>query len=264
MELKFYQLNAFTDKNFKGNPAGVCPLIKWLPENIMQKIALENNLSETAFFVKKKDHYEIRWFTPETEVDICGHATLASAYVIFNYLDQKAAGAVFHSRSGKLQVWKEKKRRISMLFPAMPGRAIQITKNMSAAIGLVPVRAFSSHLFLMLVLQKEEDMSRLKTDMKLISGLSAMGLIVTAPGKKFDFVSRFFAPKVGIPEDPVTGSAHCMLVPYWSDRLKKKKLSAKQVSKREGILYCQDMGEIIKISGNCVLFSSGTIHLEKL
>jgi len=260
MEIPLYQVDAFASEVFSGNPAAVCPLDEWLPETLMQAIARENNLSETAFLVPEEDAYRIRWFTPEAEVDLCGHATLASAYVIFTFLETRRTQVNFFSRSGRLGVAR-RGDLLAMDFPAQPPHVCDIPASLITGMGRQPVDVLCSEDYFA-VFDAEEDILNLKPDMGMLSSLDLRGLIVTAPGKTVDFVSRFFAPGLGIPEDPVTGSAHCALVPYWSKRLGKRDLHARQVSRRGGELFCRDLGERVEVSGRAVLYMTGTIFIR--
>lgn len=259
MKLPLFQVDAFTKKRFGGNPAAVCPLQSWLPDALMQSIALENNLSETAFIVREGDGFRIRWFTPATEVDLCGHATLATAYVLFNELEKGRTEVTFHSQSGPLRV-SQSGDRITLNFPRREPRSIGLNKEVIQALGGNPVELHQARDYLV-VYQSAEEVRALKPDMRLTAGLPSHGIIVTAKGDDCDFVSRFFVPQQGIDEDPVTGSAHCTLVPYWSKRLGKKTLYARQVSARGGELYCEDRGPTIDIAGHAVLYLRGEIDV---
>jgi len=260
MKIPLYQIDAFTNKIFSGNPAAVCPLEQWLDDHQMQSIAAENNLSETAFFVKKDDYYELRWFTPKVEVDLCGHATLASAFVIFNYIDHAAQSVSFKTKSGMLQVKREGKL-LSMDFPARKAVSCQTPEQLIQGLGKQKPKEVLLSRDYLVVYDSEDIIRSLNPDMNLLMNLNALGIIVTSVGDHSDFVSRFFAPGVGVPEDPVTGSAHCTLIPYWSEKLGKKKLHAFQVSLRGGELFCEDMGERVKIAGNAVRYSEGYLYL---
>jgi len=261
MKVPLYQVDAFTSTLFHGNPAAVCPLELWLKDGVLQAIAAENNLSETAFFVQKGDHYELRWFTPTVEVDLCGHATLASAHVIFNYLDPSSEVVHFTTKSGKLSVEKHDDL-LAMNFPARPGHPCPVPENLLKGLETKPREVFMSRDYLA-VYATEEEIRLIKPDMNALLNLDGLGVIVTAPGKGSDFVSRFFAPKAGVPEDPVTGSAHCTLIPYWSERLRKKKLHALQVSQRGGELFCEHRGENVQIAGRAVTYLEGFILLKE-
>ena len=259
MQLQLYQIDAFTSDVFGGNPAAVCPLEYWLEDKILQKIAQENNLSETAFFVDRGDFYQIRWFTPQTEVDLCGHATLASAFVIMNYLNPSLNKIVFGSPGGELKVSKNEDY-YSLDFPAHIPEPCDAPENLLRAMDIIPEKVFASDNY-MLVYKSEADIRQLNPYMKLLKELDRLGVIVTSPGENSDFVSRFFAPAVGIPEDPVTGSAHCTLIPYWAKVLNKKNLHAFQVSERGGEIFGIDNGDRVTISGKVVQYLEGTITI---
>ncbi len=262
MKQKIYQVDAFTDKVFSGNPAAICPLEKWLSDDIMQKIAMENNLAETAFCVKDKNGYIIRWFTPAVEVDLCGHATLATAYVLFNILDHQGDIIYFESpRSGKLTVTRNKDM-LTLNFPTDKIEKVELTDAISEGLSIKPVEAYKGKSDYLLIYENENQVRSLVPDFKLISKLGDRGVIVTAKGNKSDFVSRFFAPQAGIDEDPVTGSAHTTLTPYWANVLKKYTLSAIQVSKRGGHLTCRYLNDRVEITGQCRLYMTGELELE--
>ncbi len=259
MDIPFYQIDAFTSRVFAGNPAGVCLLGQWLEDGIMQSIAEENNLSETAFLVNAGGAYELRWFTPKIEVDLCGHATLASAFAIFEFVDPQASKVSFQTRSGKLSV--ERKGDLLMMdFPARPPEPLDPEPDLRDMLGIRPSRVLKSR-DLFVVCEEEEQVRRLAPDLAGLATLDCLGVIVTARGSHCDFVSRFFAPRAGVPEDPVTGSAHCTLVPYWSKRLGKKQLHALQLSGRGGELFCVDMESRVLIGGRAVTYLSGTIRI---
>ena len=259
MKIPFYQIDAFTSKVFGGNPAAICPLENWLADETMQAIANENNLSETAFFVKKGNDFELRWFTPEMEVDLCGHATLASGHVLFNHLDFKPHQINFHTKSGILKVSRTTDL-LSMEFPSRKPLATETPQQLIDGLGRTPAEVLKSRDYFA-VFQNEQEVLSIQPDFNILEQLDCLGIIITAAGQTSDFVSRFFAPRAGIPEDPVTGSAHCSLVPYWSEKLHKKDLHALQLSKRGGELFCRDLGERVSISGNAVTFATGTIYL---
>lgn len=259
MKINLYQVDAFADKLFSGNPAAVCPLEEWLPDEVLQNIAAENNLSETAFFVKQNNYYHLRWFTPTIEVDLCGHATLASGYVLFNILNVDSDEIVFESLSGKLEVSRERDL-ISLNFPARRPQKIELTNEHLRCINFKPIEAHY-HTKLLLLLNSEEEVNNAVADFEVIKLLKSDGLIITATGNEVDFVSRYFAPHAGIPEDPVTGSAHTVLTPFWSKRIGKKRLFARQLSKRGGDLTCEDLGDRIKISGTAILYLKGEIEI---
>jgi PhzF family phenazine biosynthesis protein len=260
MKLRLFQLDAFASRVFTGNPAAVVPLDAWLPDPTLQAIATENSLSETAFFVGGKGDFEIRWMTPTSEVDLCGHATLASAWVVFNELDRGRTQVRFRSQSGPLEVSAEGDK-LALDFPARPADPVAgSAAALAAALGARPSEVRASRDYLA-VFETEEEVRALAPDMGRVAALDRMAVIATAPGRDSDFVSRFFAPAVGVPEDPVTGSAHCTLVPYWSQRLGKPRLFARQVSARGGELWCADRGERVTIAGRCVKYLDGTFEL---
>jgi len=262
MNLSIYQVDAFTRKTFGGNPAAVCPLTEWLADETMLKIAAENNLSETAFFVKKDEHYEIRWFTPTIEIDLCGHATLAASHVIFNCLNLEEREIKFYSsKSGNLSV--EKQDDILVLdFPKYDLSEIEVADDLVAAVGKTPKQVWKTQgNMAMLLFETEDDVKNLQPDMSALSRLKYHEIIVTAKGTDSDFVSRLFAPRIGIPEDPVTGATHCSLIPYWAQQLGKEKLHARQLSKRGGELFCELAGERVKIGGNATLYLKGEIYV---
>lgn len=258
MELKIFQIDAFTSEVFKGNPAAVCPLDSWLSDELMQDIAAENNLAETAFFVPTGDKYFIRWYTPLTEVDLCGHATLASAHVLFNHLGYEQDHIVFESRSGDLVVSRENDL-ISLDFPANPYVEVAVTDMMRKGLGLEP-KAVYRGMYYMAIVEDEKDVSMSDPDFRTLSLLERPIMITTA-SRGSDFISRFFAPMFGIDEDPVTGSAHCMMVPYWSEQLGKTELEAVQISQRGGELSCELKGDRVIMKGNAVTYLSGTINV---
>ena len=258
--MKYFIVDAFTDKLFKGNPAGVCLLNEWLDSDIMQNIAFENNLSETAFIVNRENHYELRWFTPEVEVDLCGHATLAGAFIISRYVDRNAAVMHFKTMSGVLTVCKTGDT-YELDFPARKPKRIELTAQMNQSIGMAALEAHLSR-DLLLLLENEQQVRGLAPDFTLIKQIpDCMAVIVTAKGQTTDFVSRFFAPAVGIPEDPVTGSAHSTLIPFWAERLNKEEMIASQLSKRGGTLYCKNCGDRVRIAGKAVLYLQGEIEV---
>jgi PhzF family phenazine biosynthesis protein len=259
MRIPLFQVDAFTSRLFGGNPAAVCPLQSWLNERTMQAIAAENNLAETAFFVGREGRYDLRWFTPLVEVDLCGHATLASAFVIFNRLEPSLEAISFRSKSGELRVTRSGDR-LTLDFPAWPPARREVTEAVTRALGAAPREVWESH-DLMAVYDSEDDVRRLDPAMDRVAALETFAVIATAPGRAADFVSRFFAPRQGIPEDPVTGRAHCTLAPYWARRLGKTKLHAVQLSRRGGELFCEDRGERVAIAGRAVQFLEGTIEI---
>lgn len=260
MKLTQYQVDAFAKRVFEGNPAAVCPLKEWLDDALMQTIAAENNLSETAFFVPNHDDFDLRWFTPEDEVDLCGHATLASAHVLFNILGYEHDRIRFSTRSGDLFV-TQKQGLLEMDFPATPLQRREIDAKLAAAFGQTPSELWSGTDYVA-VFESETVIRNLNPDHLLLKQLDLRGVIVTAPGDHCDFVNRFFAPKLGIFEDPVTGSAHCALAPYWAERLSKNVLQARQISKRGGDVGCEVIGERVLLRGSAVVFMEGEISIE--
>ncbi|MBC8112226.1 MAG: PhzF family phenazine biosynthesis protein [Verrucomicrobia bacterium] len=259
MEIPFFHVDAFTDKIFAGNPAGVCPLDNWLDDTILLNIASENNLAETAFFVKTGEDFHLRWFTPEIEMDLCGHATLATAHVIFNYSGYSSDKIIFHSQSGDLTVSRNQ-HQLTLNFPArMPVKA-DLPDVILQGIGVKPEEVYLSRDYV-LVYKTEEEIRHIKPNQAILNtiNLDPGGIIVTAKGKTVDFVSRFFTPQASIFEDPVTGSAHCSLVPFWAERLEKKQLKALQLSKRQGELTCEYLGNRVLIGGECITYSEGKI-----
>ena len=258
MKLKIYQIDAFAEHVFEGNPAAVVPLKNWLPDEIMQKIALENNLSETAFFIPLATGIHIRWFTPLAEVNLCGHATLASAHVLFHHLNYSEQEIHFKSHSGILKVKKENSL-IVLDFPASPLTEIEIPAEVEKAFHIQPVACFKGRDDFMLIFENESQVKQLKPDFQQLVLAKTRGVICTSKSEKYDFVSRFFAPAVGVNEDPVTGSAHTMLIPYWSGVLGANELTAKQVSARGGILYCKNRNERVEIGGNAITYLVGEI-----
>ncbi len=259
MKIPIYQVDAFTDKLFGGNPAAVCPLEEWLSTELMQNIAAENNLSETAFFLRKEKIFELRWFTPLIEVDLCGHATLASAHVLFNHLGYNEELITFSTVSGELRVAKTN-GRLTLDFPSTLPSPAEIEEELIQGLGLRPIEVYKSRDYLA-VFGSEADILSLKPDFDILRKLDCLGIIVSAKGKSCDFVSRFFAPAVGIDEDPVTGSAHTTLIPFWAERLKKNTLHAFQLSRRKGELFCEYAGDRVKIGGHAVTFFMGEVSL---
>jgi PhzF family phenazine biosynthesis protein len=259
--LKLYQVDAFTDKLFRGNPAGVCILKAWPEERIMQNIAAENNLPETAFIVQKKDDVEIRWFTPTIEVDLCGHATLASAHVLFSYYTTKENLIQFFSpRSGHLEV-ERKDEWLTLNFPKDIYTKIDVPDVLINAFQKNPLEAYRGKSDFLLIFANQKEIEEMNPDLTMIESVGGRGVIVSAPGNDVDFVSRFFAPQSGINEDPVTGSAHTTLTPYWSKRTGKTRLTALQLSKRRGELVCELQGQRVLISGKAVTYMIGEIEI---
>jgi predicted PhzF superfamily epimerase YddE/YHI9 len=259
MKLPLFQVDAFAERVFSGNPAAVCPLEEWLPDAVLQAIAAENNLSETAFFVPRGDEYALRWFTPRIEVDLCGHATLASAHVILRHLTTGRDEVRFSSPSGPLAVRREGEL-LALDFPSRPPVPREPPAGLVEALGRPPLELLFARDAL-LPYATEEEVRALHPDFGALAQVDVFGIIVTAPGHDADFVSRYFAPREGIPEDPVTGSAHCTLVPYWSARLGKARLHARQVSDRGGELFCEDRGARVAIAGRAVTYLQGQIEL---
>jgi len=259
MRIRLIQVDAFTDKTFGGNPAAVCPLERWLPDALLQSIAAENNLSETAYFVPKGDDYELRWFTPVAEIDLAGHPTLATAWVMLNTLGIKRDKLVFHTKIGDTLIVTPEGDRLAMDFPARPP-APRAIGDVAAALGAKPTDVLAARDGFA-VFAREEDVRNLRPDMAKVAALDCMAIIATAPGEDCDFVSRFFAPKHNIPEDPVTGSAHSTLIPYWGKRLGKSEMFARQVSARGGALWCRNRGERVTIAGQCAPYLDGWIEV---
>jgi PhzF family phenazine biosynthesis protein len=257
MRIPVYQVDAFTNSVFKGNPAAVCPLNQWLPDETMQSIATENNLSETAFFVKNGSGYNLRWFTPAVEVDLCGHATLASAFVLFNLLGEKHDRIVFETKSGSLTVMR-RGDLLALDFPSRPPGPVEACTGLFESLGLKPAALLAARDYLA-VYDSEDQLRSLDPDMESLKHIDRFAVIATAPGKECDFVSRFFAPAKGVPEDPVTGSSHCTLIPYWAGRLGKSQLRARQISRRGGDLFCELRGDRVEIAGCGALFLKGEI-----
>jgi PhzF family phenazine biosynthesis protein len=261
MKIPYYEVLAFTKQHFAGNPAGVCMLEKeWLDDALMQSIAAENNLAETAFLIDHGDFLDLRWMTPTVEVDLCGHATLASAHVLFNHLKRKGDTIRFQSRSGELRV-ERKDDRLLLDFPSQPPSECNPPTQVTEGLRAQPLEILKGPDYLT-VFASEEDIAAITPDFELLAQLETRGVIVTAPGNECDFVSRFFAPGSGISEDPVTGSTHCALIPYWSKRLQKRELYARQISKRGGELFCEDRGDRVGIGGSAVTYLEGQVSVS--
>ena len=260
MKLAMYQVDAFTERRFGGNPAAVVLLKSELPDATLQAIAAENNLSETAFVLPAKDHYRLRWFTPRMEIDLCGHATLGTAHVLFQTGAARGEAVRFETASGTLTVTRER-GLLCMDFPARPPRPVDCPAGLVEALGARPAEVHGAR-DLMAVFEDEQQVADLNPDIAGIAALEAFSVMATAPGREVDFVSRFFAPKAGIPEDPVTGSAHCTLVPYWAKRLGKKELHARQISARGGELFCEHRGERVILRGRVVEYLRGQIEVD--
>jgi PhzF family phenazine biosynthesis protein len=262
MKLKIYHIDAFAEKLFSGNPAAVCPLDKWLTDEQMKNIAMENNLAETAFYVKDGDAYHIRWFTPgAVEVELCGHATLATSFVLFNYEGHKGDEIKFNSRSGILKVTKNGDS-LTLDFPVDEYERVKTPAELSIALNIHSKECYRGKTDYMLVYETEEEITKIKPNFMAFKMLDGRGVICTAKGNNVDFVSRFFAPQSGIDEDPVTGSAHTTLTPYWSGVLGKKELNAVQLSARKGYLKCVDKGQRIEISGKAKIYLKGEIEID--
>ena len=258
--MKQYIVDAFTKRVFHGNPAAVCVMEAWLPDELMQQIAIENNLSETAFVVREGERYHIRWFTPGAEVDLCGHATLATSFVLTRFFDPQAEELVFTSLSGELRVRKADEL-LELDFPSRMPRPVPFTTQMRQLVHGLPAQAYVDR-DLILVLEDEQSVRDYIPDYAAISALEGeLGLFITAPSRTYDFVSRTFFPKLKINEDPVCGSAHCNLIPYWAKRLGKTKMTAYQASPRGGVLYCEDRGDRVRIGGHAVLYSEAEIRV---
>jgi PhzF family phenazine biosynthesis protein len=261
MKQRIYQVDAFTDQVFSGNPAAVCPLASWLEDDVMQKIAMENNLSETAFFVRDGDRFHIRWFTPTVEVDLCGHATLASAYVIFRHESCNYPHIRFVTNNSGILNVTDNGDLLTLDFPVDTLTEADLTTVLISGFNIRPEKVFRGKTDYMLVYRNEQEILDLVPDFEKISKLDCRGVIVTAGGNTVDFVSRFFGPQSGVDEDPVTGSAHTTLTPYWVSRLGKEELIAVQLSKRRGYLQCRIAGQRVEISGRCRLYMTGEINL---
>lgn len=261
MKLTIYQVDAFADKLFSGNPAAVIPLDAWINDSLMQQIAEENNLAETVFFVAMQDGFHIRWFTPELEIDLCGHATLAAAFVLFEFLGHKKDTITFYSLSGPLKVHRDG-AYIALDFPCWkPERVANYPEELINGLGITNHLGIYKNRDYVVELENENDVLAIKPDLTLLNKIDVIGIIVTAPGINSDFVSRFFAPNCGVPEDPVTGSAHAQLIPFWSEKLAKDKMHAFQLSKRGGELWCELKGDRVIIKGKAVFYMKGEITI---
>jgi len=261
MTLPIYQVDAFTSKLFGGNPAAIVPLEKWLDDATLQNIAAENNLSETAFFVKEKEHYHIRWMTPVSEVPLCGHATLASAYVIFNFIEKNSTKIKFISKSGELIVDRNGEL-LTLDFPLHKPNPVKLSDAIKKCFDKEPLEVLENGFYLLVVFDSEDYIRNYQPKIELIKQIHPHAVIISAKGNEVDFVSRMFAPNEGIDEDPVTGSAHTVLVPYWSEKFGKKNFRVLQVSKRMGELLCEERGDRVRISGNAVLYTTGSLFLS--
>jgi PhzF family phenazine biosynthesis protein len=260
MSIPYYQVDTFTSRLFSGNPAGVCLLADWLPDALLQSIAAENNLSETAFVVQRDSLFRLRWFTPTFEIDLCGHATLAAAHVLFRHLGCRAPSIRFETRSGALTVSRNEDL-LTLDFPARPAATCEAPRELIEGLGSSPTIAAKARDYLA-VFDTEQAVRSLQPDMAVLMRLDCLGIIATAPGEDCDFVSRFFAPRAGVPEDPVCGSAHCTLIPYWAQRLSRAELRTLQLSPRGGELFCEDRGERVGIGGRAITYSSGFLHVS--
>lgn len=259
--MKQYVVDAFTDTVFKGNPAAVCVMEQWLTDEMMQSIAIENNLSETAFAVKNGEDYALRWFTPGGEIDLCGHATLAAAYVIFRFMESERNMISFHTKSGLLTV-KKNQNLYEMDMPAYSLTPVAVSDELESAIGIRPTEAWMGR-DLVCVMENEQQVMRVNPDMEKLKNLDGLLLQVTAKGGAYDCVTRSFAPKLGVAEDPVCGSGHCHVIPLWAEKLGKKELTAFQASKRSGVLYCSIEGDRITLAGKAALYSEAEIYLPE-
>ncbi|MCL2826242.1 MAG: PhzF family phenazine biosynthesis protein [Eggerthellaceae bacterium] len=267
--MRYFAVDVFTERLFGGNPAGICLLDSWPGDALLQGIAAENNLSETAFLVKQDGYWDLRWFSPKMEVDLCGHATMGSAYVLFNFVERDAQELSFKTASGALSVTRGEGGMLWMDFPARTAEPVPAYLSLTEAFGAVPDETYRS-ADLLLVFNDEETVEGLSPDFATLRKVKEeasmpsdnFGVIATAPGRESDFVSRFFAPNLGVDEDPVTGRAHCVLTPYWSARLGKKSLTARQLSARRGQLWCEDCGERVRIGGKVQLYLSGAIEIS--
>ena len=259
MKIPYYHIDAFADKPFTGNPAGVCILDSWLEDFLLQRIAAENNLSETAFVVPEGDSFGLRWFSPTIEIDLCGHATLATAFVLDMTGKVSCWPLHFSTKSGILSVSKENDLYF-LDFPARPAHPCSPPAELIKGLGITPQKTLKSRDYLA-ILNDQDQVLNLEPDMASLAGLDSLGIIVTAAGNDVDFVSRFFAPGAGVPEDPVTGSSHCSLIPYWADQTGKQHMIAKQLSQRGGKLICENCEQRVRIGGKAVLYHSGTIHI---
>ncbi|UOQ84628.1 PhzF family phenazine biosynthesis protein [Gracilibacillus salinarum] len=259
--MKYFVVDAFAEKVFEGNPAGVCIMNDWISDELMQKIAIENNLSETAFAVKESSHYGLRWFTPGGEINLCGHATLATAFIILNYYEMQLDSVKFSTISGELTINKQDDL-YELDFPSVPSEQISVTGQMISALGIIPKETFLNR-DLVFVLESEEEVRNVSPDFAKLETLpEGLGVCVTAQGSEFDFVSRAFFPKLKVNEDPVTGSLHCSLIPFWANILEKKEMVARQLSSRGGTLYCKHEDTRVKMAGRAVLYSVAELNIE--
>lgn len=260
MKIKIFQVDAFSNKLFSGNPAAVCMLNNWIDDDIMQKIANENNLSETAFIVPEKNHFRIRWFTPVDEIELCGHATLAAAHVIFNFYDYESDEIIFNSSSSGILKVKKENSILTLNFPVDKVNKVLMPKDIVNGLGKEPIEAYKGNTNYMFVYKTQKNIQSLHPNFDILSRIDTKGIIVTSVGDKVDFVSRFFAPRLGVNEDPVTGSAYTMLTPYWVKKLKKNGLLSIQLSRRKGSLSCKLVNDRVYISGEAVTYLKGEIN----
>jgi PhzF family phenazine biosynthesis protein len=254
----YFEVFAFTKRMFGGNPAGVCLLNEWLPNELLQAIAAQNNLPETAFLVRQDGFFDLRWMTPTVEVELCGHATLAGAHVLFRHRNEPGDRVRFRSQAGELVVAREGDRLV-LDFPSRPAAKVDPSQKLGDSLGATPTEVLKDRDYFA-VFQSQEEIAAIKPNLDAVSKLDVQGVVVTAPGDDCDFVSRYFAPAAGIPEDPVTGSTHCTLIPYWSQRLRKRELFARQISARGGELFCQDRGARVGIGGAALTYVEGQLH----
>jgi len=259
-ELTLYQIDAFTDRRFGGNPAGVCPLESWLPDRTLQAIAAENNVAETAFFIPDGEGFKLRWFTPTVEVDLCGHATLATGFVIAEFLEPGRKAMRFSTRSGALGVSRDGDSFV-LDFPVRATKPVDPAPDMTKALGAQPKQVQAAQSWLA-IFEREADVRNLKPDDAAIVALGRDGIIATAPGQDRDYVCRYFVPQAGIPEDPATGMAQCTLMPYWAERLGRTKLTGRQISARVGEFRCELKGDRVRIAGNAVCYLKGSIFVD--
>jgi PhzF family phenazine biosynthesis protein len=260
MTIPYFEVAAFTNQPFGGNPAAVCFLEGWLGDEQMQAIAAENNLAETAFLVPGRGDFDLRWMTPTVEVDLCGHATLAAGHVLFRHRGHSSSPIRFQTKSGELTVDRDGERLV-LDFPSLPAKPVGVTDEIRAALGAEPSALLRGRDYIA-IFASQREVADIKPDLPRVAALDAQGIVVTAPGDDCDFVSRYFAPAAGIPEDPVTGSTHCTLIPYWSQQLGKRELFARQISPRGGELFCADRGGRVSIGGEAVTYVEGEIHLS--
>jgi len=258
MRLPIYQVDAFADELYKGNPAAVCPLKNWIPDHLMQSIAAENNLAETAFFVETENGFHLRWFTPKAEVDLCGHATLAAAHVLFEHLEYAKPEVNFTSKSGPLSVTRDN-GLLTLNFPMDSFQEVEIPTHLISSFDFRPIKVLKGSLDYVFIYRSQSVIEHIRPNLEVISKADSRGIIATAPGDQVDFVSRYFAPQFGIPEDPVTGSAHTILTPYWSREFGRNDLKAKQLSPRGGSLSCSIEGDRVKISGKAITYMKGEL-----